>query len=193
MRPLFLLWLISVTMVANIAAQPLPELLSVPEATTWTPKQKRLYNWCRMLNGELETGSNRGAAVDWVWGNRQQFGWAYCGRTVARGYEYAGIRYDVVNPNLARNNFLDKSQIVYARGKYQGVWTELESGYVAGMKFGAARIAHVGIFWKLRGRGIIFEGNTSNPRNRRQQGFFFKAREVRDLYVRRVPDCLVSD
>lgn len=193
----------------NIAPPVLPKIVA-PVATKGKEKsntfpkpkskttQQRILEICNNLNGKLEITDNNGKQVNEILSfNKLPTGLAYCGATVYYILTNAGIEYDVYKPYWASNNFIDKSKIVYDKGKWYIEPDSLKIGYVTGYKLGSThRINHVGLymahnkynqelFSTTKDKFKVFEGNTSNPNNPKQQGLFYKDRPYNITLIRR--------
>lgn len=176
--------------------KPKPKLKVKPKST-----QQRILDICYSLNGKLEVINNDGKEVEEILTfNKLPTGLAYCGATVAFVLNKAGVDYNVYRPYWASNNFIDKSKIVYDKGKWYIDQDSLKIGYVTGYKLGGYgsthRINHVGLymahakynqelFSTTKDKFKVFEGNTSNPNNPKQQGLFFKDRPFNITLIRR--------
>jgi len=158
-----------------------------------TVSQKRLsiYKQTRSLVGQKEVGKNSGKVVNIVikhTGLDRYENRPYCGATVQYCLEKAGVDLpkDVKSPLMARGWF--NENIIFYKGKYVGVYkTDPEIGDIAGFNFYGNNITHVGIYLKdTLDNFKVFEGNTSNPKNRKQEGFFDKSRNKEITIIRKL-------
>jgi hypothetical protein len=158
-----------------------------------TVSQKRLsiYTQTRLLVGQKESGKNSGKVVNIVikhTGLDRFKSRPYCGATVQYCLEKAKVDLpkDVKSPLMARGWF--NENIIFYKGKYVGVYkTEPAMGDIAGFNFYGNNITHVGIYLKdSLGNFKVFEGNTSNPKNRKQEGFFDKSRDKEITIIRKL-------
>jgi hypothetical protein len=163
--------------------------------------QQRILEICNSLNGKLEVTDNKGKEINEILSfNKLPTGLAYCGATVHYILTNAGVDYNVYKPYWASNNFIDKSKIVYEKGKWYIEPDSVKIGYVTGYKlnrYGSTdRINHVGLymahgkynqelFSTTKDKFKVFEGNTSNPNNPKQQGLFYKDRPYNITLIRR--------
>jgi hypothetical protein len=190
--------------IVNINTVFKPSLLSLQEASqekkkkSATPIEKRIIDICNTLNGKLEIEHNINPQINEIVSfNKIPKASAYCGATVYYILTKAGITYTVDKPYWASNNFIDKSKIVFEKGKWYIDPSELKVGYVTGYRLdNSKRIDHVGLYISHTSLGQelvstekdkfkVFEGNTSNPLNRVEQGFFYKQRSYKITYIRR--------
>lgn len=150
-----------------------------------------IYKITRTLVGNKEVGKNSGKVVDIVIKHTGLYKYAerpYCGATVQYCLDKANVKMpkDVKNP-LAARGWFNENVIVY-KGKQIGVYKiDPLMGDIAGFNFYGNNITHVGIYLKdSLGRLKIFEGNTSNPANKKQEGFFDKIRSKEITIIRKL-------
>jgi hypothetical protein len=148
----------------------------------------RIVEICDSLDGNIEEESNFGKSIneilDFTKVPRRS---AYCGAVVKYVLSKAGIEYKVKNPEWASNNFVDKSQVIYQNGKWLQEEEILKVGYITGYRLGKTnRINHVGIFINEDNEFFyVFEGNTTNPKNSKQQGLYYKFRKKYITHIRK--------
>lgn len=178
--------------------KPVKKIIKVENKTSTIQKpksisQKRLniYKQTRLLVGQKEVGKNSGKVVNKVikhTGLDKFKSRPYCGATVQYCLDKAGVGLpkDVKSPLMARGWF--NENIIFYKGKYIGVYkTEPRLGDIAGFNFYGNNITHVGIYIKdSLGNFKVFEGNTSNPKNRKQEGFFDKNRDKEITIIRKL-------
>jgi hypothetical protein len=160
--------------------------------------QERILVICDSLNNNIESTPNTSPIIGEILSfNKLPNGLAYCGAAIYYILSKAGINYDVYKPYWASNNFVDKSKIVFSKGKWFEDPDSLKVGYVVGYRLGKdkSRINHVGLWIKdanpnetnrrLQEELVAFEGNTSNPFASKEEGFFYKKRKYNISYIRK--------
>ena len=149
--------------------------------------EEKILEICNALDGKLETEFNYGKEVnEIITFSKLPLKSAYCGAFVYYALTKAGINYDVKNPDWASNNFVDKTKIIWQKGKGVSEDRNIKIGYVTGYNFNSNRINHVGLYINdLSTHFKAFEGNTTDPSGKKQQGFFYKKRNKNITYIRK--------
>ncbi len=154
-------------------------------------KSKQIIALCDSLNGIKElTNNNDGEFInslirDTSYPPKSH----YCGIFVNYALRKVGIKHNVQEYGRASAWMKDLTKVVFKKGAWLGLDRSVSTGYVVAMSFDKHReISHVGLFIKNLEDMIIirtFEGNTSNPKNPKQQGLFYKERKGNILWIRK--------
>lgn len=153
-------------------------------------KTKQILALCDSLNGTLElTNDNDGDFINSIirptpYPPKSQ----YCGIFVNYALTKVGIKHNVREYGRAAAWIKDATKIVFKKGAWLGLERTVKVGYVVAMSFDKNReISHVGLQIKPLDDAMknirTFEGNTSNPKNPKQQGLFYKERKGNILYI----------
>jgi hypothetical protein len=139
--------------------------------------------------GTKETGNNRGLPYSlFMAPYGYPIGTPWCGLFIHHVFTIAGVPHKVKGAALAANWSIPTAVIVNRAGKQIGRSLPI-AGDLALFRFqGSSRINHVELIvrWSIDDEDGFFwaiGGNTSNPKNSRQEGVYIKKRSKREAYM----------
>lgn len=152
-----------------------------------------MYAETRKLVNHAEVAKqNRGGLVDTViykTGLNKFAQRPYCAATVWFCTTKAGVTLKVDNKYAARAYFKGDAPIIWFNGRYVGITKEEPQLMdLCGFSFYGNAITHIGLYIKgLSPQDAkIFEGNTTNPSNSNQEGFYDKRRNINRMVIRKL-------